>query len=159
MTLPAPAPLTISGGGGGGGITAEADEVVLLDAGASNTPFIRRYRKGDTGAQTAALDFQLDGVTAYVATGPVIPSGLQPVGVARGLVNLTYQRLSNSSVTIAAGALSIQYLVIADGVTVDTVAVPAGAAVTHEIDGGVIAAVDFVADATGDVLIIVESAA
>lgn len=162
MTLPAPTPLTYGGGGGGGGgLSAEADEVVYLDQGNSNQPFIRRYRKGTTGVQSAVNDFELDGSTAYVVTGPVIPSGLQPVGTAAsfGLYNVTYQRLANSSVTIPAGALSIQYVVIADGVTVEGVAVPAGVAITHEVAGGVAGAVDFVADVSGDVLIATESAA
>lgn len=133
----------------------------MLDEGNSNEPFIRRYRKGTTGIQTAVNDFELDGSTIYATTGPVIPAGIQPVGFAAsfGLVNVTYQRLTNASVTIGAGALAIQYVVIEAAVTVEAVPVPVGVAITHEVPGGVIDAVDFVADATGDVLIIVESAA
>ena len=107
------------------------------------------------------VDYELDGTTVYVVTGPVTLAGVQPVGVGAnfGLFNVTYQRLANGAVTIAAGALSIQYVVIADGVTVEGVSVPAGVAVTHEVTGGVAGAVDFVADVTGDVLIAIESAA
>lgn len=163
MTLPAPTPLDpgSGGGGGGGGLNSEADEALYLDTGNDNTPFIRRYLKDDDGVQTSAVDYELDGSTTYALVGPEIPSGLQPVGTdsSFGAYDITYQRLTNGSTTVAAGALAIQYAVIADGVTVDAVAVPAGVAVTHEFPGGIAAALDFVADVTGDVLIAVETAA
>ena len=75
MTLPAPTPLDpgSGGGGGGGGLNAEADEVLFVDEGNSEQPFIRRYLKDDNGVQTSAIDYELDGSTVYATVGPATP--------------------------------------------------------------------------------------
>lgn len=145
------------------GLVNSVTIVPMLDAGNDYLPFLRRIRFDRQGFNSGTpVNFEMNGTTVYAGfVGPAVATGIQPVGSANsfGLFNVTYQRLTNNSVTIAAGALSIQYIVISDGVTVEGVAVPAGIAVTHEVAGGVAAAVDFVADVTGDVLIAVESAA
>lgn len=68
----------------------------------------------------------------------------------------TYNRfvLADSPVTVAAGALRVLYVVLADGVTVEGKAVPVGVSVVHGSDGFLTPALDFVIDATGDVLVI-----
>lgn len=64
-------------------------------------------------------------------------------------------RVTAASHTTQAGARSVQYVVIADTVTVDGVAVPANVAITHHIHGAVVDPVAFDATA-GDVLVIEE---
>ena len=164
MTLPAPTPLDGGGGGGGGGggITSEADEILLIDEGNSDEPFLRRFVKDDNGVISGTVDTELDGTTAYVATGPVGPATVQPstLGTDPNVV-VTYTRLTNASSTITAGALAVQYVVIADSVTVEGVAVPANVGITHEVPGGTTdsLAFDATGGGTGDVLIIEERAA
>ena len=137
-------------------MSAEADELLLYDAGA-DTYFLRRFTRDGTGALTGTTDVELDGSTAYVATGPVEPTGLDTA--AGPNVVVTYTRATNTTVNVAAGALAVHYLVIADAVTVEGVAVPTGVPVTHEVKGYTTDALTIVADATGDVLVIEERAA
>lgn len=73
------------GGGGGGGLTAEADEIVLIDEGNSDTPFLRKYLKDDDGLITGTTDTELDGTTVYAVTGPEAPV----TGIAAAFTGLT----------------------------------------------------------------------
>lgn len=155
MTLPTPAPISTGGGGGGGtgGIAAETDPLLWFDEG-PETYFLRSVEHDDTGAVTGVSLVDVDGA-AYVPTGPVRPA-LDRVGGPDGTVAMT--RLQNGSHNSAAGNVATHYVVTAAAVTVDGVAVPSPSAHTFEIRDRTIPAIAFVADGTGDVLIIEERA-
>lgn len=173
MTITAPDPLAgASGGGGGGGLTAESDEILLVDSGNSNTPFIRRFEKDDAGLITDFDDYQLDGTTAYVFTGPAIPASdvysdsapliVRPSNAGPELVS-DINRYTNADtpVAIAAGALRVSIIVIADGVTVGVggnpaVTVDQGVSVDFGMDGMTTDSIDIGLDGTGVALVIEE---
>lgn len=56
------------------GLTGESDQIVLYDAGAANTPFLRRYVKDSSGAVTSTVDTQLNGTSSYTVVGPAVPT-------------------------------------------------------------------------------------
>lgn len=153
MTVPAPTPLA-GVGGGGGGLTAEADQLVLADTGNSDTLFLRQYERDVAGAVTGTTDTQLDGTTAYVEVGPSVPYVAPATGLA---VSVNRYTNADSPVTIAAGAVNVTVLTIADAVTVEAAAVPAGVAVSFGgVEGHTTAELAVVLDATGEALVVEE---
>lgn len=144
-----------AGGGGGGGLTAESDPLLWYDEGA-NVYYLKVAEFDDTGAFTgyALID---DAGATYVPVGPTRPAagGLTQVGVGA----VTPTRVNNTTHNSAAGNLATHYIVIADAVTVDGVAVPANTGHTFDMrPDALVPAIAFVADATGDVLVIEEAA-
>lgn len=173
MTVPAPAPLVAGGGGGGGGLTAESDELILVDSGNANTPFIRRLEKDDAGLVTDFDDYALDGSTPYVFVGPAVPFSptqtvysdgspliVRPTNAGPASV-VDYNRYvaADSPVTIAPNALRVHYVVIADGVAIEGEDVPAGVGVSHGFDGFRTDTLAITISGGGDVLVIEERAA
>lgn len=160
MTLPAADPLTSGGGGGGGGITAEADQLVLYDDG-TDTYFLRRYVKDDTGGGVSIVDTELDGTTAYAvsAEANVVQAPIQPTGGPNVVYTADRYLVGDSPVVIPAGALEVKYVVLADDVSWNGVAIPAGERVAHGIDGTTTGAMTFTITGSGEVLVIEERAA
>lgn len=69
-----------SAGGGGGGLTAETNEVVLIDQGNSDHAFLRKLVHNAAGAVTGATYVELDGTTAYTPLGTIsLAPATQPV--------------------------------------------------------------------------------
>jgi hypothetical protein len=66
-------------GGGGGGLTNESDDLIMLDSGNADTPYLLRTVKDATGAVLSAAEFLMDGVTPYAAfVGPGVAPNGQP---------------------------------------------------------------------------------
>lgn len=169
MTVPAPAPLT-AGGGSSGGLTAETDEVLLVDSGNASTPFIRRFDKDAAGLIVDFDDYALDGSTPYVFTGPAVPFSptqtvytdaspqiVRPSNAGPATV-ITYNRYvaANSPVVVAANALRVHIVAVADDVTVEGIAVIAGVGFSHGVDGFRTQALDVTIAGSGVALVVEE---
>lgn len=166
MTVPAPAPL--SAGGGGGGLTNESDDIILLD---DSTPFLRRVIRDDAGVVDTVADFELDGETPYVVGGTVAPITppaaatytdgspliVRPTNAGPATV-ITYNRYvaADSPVVIAANALRVHIVAVADDVTVEGEAVAAGIGFSHGVDGFRTQALDVTIAGDGVALVVEE---
>lgn len=142
--------------GGSVSLTGRTEFVAMVD-GAANA-FLRRYTINSSGAITAVANFQMDGTTAYTPVGTVWP--FNPLVATRPNMVTSVHRyvLANSGVVLAAGALSVELLVVADAVSITTngttAALPVNTAVTIQQDGWGTPAITLTITGSGDVLVI-----
>lgn len=155
MTLPTPTPLS-AGGGGGGGLTAESDPTGVWYDPVAEIYFTKTIEYDDAGVFAGYDDRNLAGaaITPDASSYPAVSL----VGGPDATVTVTRVTTGNSPFSSAAGNAATHYIVIADAVTVEAVAVPANTGHTFEVPGRTVPAIDFTADATGDVLVIEEAA-
>ena len=139
---------------GGSGVTVM---VPMVDG--AGVPFLRRLVISPAGAVTGTADFQLNGTSSYTAVGSVWP--FSPTLATRpNLVTTTTRKTSSGSPhTIAAGAISVELLVITDTATISTnggaaVTLPANTAVTISEPGWGTPAITLTVTGSGDVLVI-----
>ena len=109
-------------------------------------------------ATTGSSDTELDGTTAYVVTGTAVLAVDGSGRATGGAPVITRVTTGNSPFSTTAGRRAVTYVVVADGVTVGGVAVPANTGHTFWSPDADQPAITFTADATGDVLVIQEAA-
>lgn len=111
-------------------------EILCDDVGS----FLRRY--STEGGATVATDTELDGTTPYTPTGTVVRCDAATTPAANPQIDSTAQRQTGAgTVTIAAGARSVTFLVFAGAPTVAigggaAVTFPAGSTATWSVDRG-----------------------
>lgn len=155
MTLPAPTPLT-TGGVGGGGLTAESDPSSIWHDEGADTYYVQIAKFDDAGD---FVEFELRDQAGdiYAPTGPNRPAGIPLVGGVDATITLT--RVQNGSHNTTAGNLAVHFIVEAAGVTVDATPWPAGKGHTFDVrPDRTVPAVAFVADVSGDVIVVEEAA-
>lgn len=149
---------TTLGGGTAGALTAESDPLVWYDLD-NDVYFFRNVVKDDTGTITGVTITDLAG-GVYFPSANTEPAGIQPTAELGPNMAVTPTRLVNATANIAAGALAVQWYVIADGVTLGGVSLPLGVGATSEQRGYTtpLLAFDATGGGTGDVFILEERA-
>lgn len=147
---------TTLGASGGGGLTAESDPTTVWYDEGADVYYLQVAEFDDTGAFTG-YELRDQAGAVYVPTGPNRPAGVPLVGGVDATV--TINRVTNATLNTTAGNLAVHFIVIADAVTVDAVAWPINTGHTFDVrPDRTVPSIAFVADATGDVLVVQEAA-